>query len=367
VLIETLSSIGFRNLASKSITFSPGINLLVGENGQGKTNLLEAVYLFKFGRSFRTRRDVDMIRFGEEFCRVEVTCGFSDRVRERYALVVETTGQKKAWLAGKPVAKLSELVGRYPAVLFGPQDLQLVQGAPGERRRFFDMAGSMTDPGYLELLKEYRRILQQRNAVLKRRGRPTERKAWDEGLIKAGCALIRKRREIVALIAEYVERNSRNQAMPFEYSFAYENSIVTPSREGIDLESAFAAKLAALEDEESRRGATLTGPHRDDIYFTAGDRDLKKFGSQGQKRLLAVLLKLAELNHLEREMKESCILLLDDAFSEFDGSISGRLMELLTDGRQVFITSPVALDWEEPRPSRTFSVVRGEINEQPVV
>ena len=367
VLIETLSSIFFRNLASKSIIFSPGVNILLGENGQGKTNMLEAIYLFKFGRSFRTRRDFDMIRFGEKFCRVEVECRFGNREREKYALVVEGGGLKQAWVSGKSVTRLSELVGRYPAVLFGPQDLQLVQGAPGERRRFFDMTGSMTDWGYFELLKEYRRILQQRNAVLKRKGKPAERTVWDEGLIRTGCALARKRIEIVAVIGEYIKQNTRIHSLPFEYSLAYENTIMIPGREDGDLESMFAMKLAVLEDEEIRRGVTLAGPHRDDIHFFTGGNDLKKFGSQGQKRLLAVLLKVAELNHLEGELKEPCVLLLDDAFSEFDSSIGARLMELLADGRQVFITSPVALEWENPRQNRTFSVAGGEINEKPII
>lgn len=359
--VETLSSTCFRNLVSKSISFSPGVNLLVGENGQGKTNVLEAIYLFKFGRSFRSRRDFDMVRFGEEFCRVEVGCRYRNEEREHYSLAVERGGQKQAWISGKAVSKLSELVGRYPAVLFGPQDLQLVQGAPGERRRFFDMAGSMTDRSYLELLKDYRRILQQRNAALKRRARPPERQAWDEKLITSGCALTRRRSGIAETIGEYLRQNSRTYSLPFEYSIIYESSVSNGSRLDGDLEDSFAMKLAALDEEESRRGVSLAGPHRDDIRFYTEGKDLKKFGSQGQKRLLAVQLKLAELNHLERELSEPCVLLLDDAFSEFDGTISNRLMRLLAEGRQVFITSPVPLEWGKPGTIRTFQLAAGEI------
>jgi DNA replication and repair protein RecF len=361
VYVKTLSSTCFRNLASKSITFSPGVNLLVGENGQGKTNVLEAIYLFKFGRSFRSRRDFDLVRFGEEFCRVEVECRYRDEEREHYSLAVERGGQKQAWISGKAVSKLSELVGLYPAVLFGPQDLQLVQGAPGERRRFFDMAGSMTDRSYLELLKDYRRILQQRNAALKRRAALPERRVWDEKLIKTGCALIRKRTGITEAIGEYIKQNSRTYSLPFKYTITYENSVLSGNLEEQDLENAFDMKLATLEEEEVRRGVTLAGPHRDDIHFYTDGKDLKKFGSQGQKRLLAVQLKLAELNHLEKELSEPCILLLDDAFSEFDSTISNRLMQLLTAGRQVFITSPVPIDWEKPGTIRTFKLAAGEI------
>ncbi len=302
-----------------------------------------------------------MVRFGQEFCRVEVECRSQKEEKEKYSLAVERGGQKRAWMSGKAVTRLSELVGKYPAVLFGPQDLQLVQGSPGERRRFFDMAGSMTDRNYLELLKDYRRVLQQRNAVLKRTGIPQERKAWDEELIRTGCALSRKRIAVTETIGKYIEQNSRVYSMPFDYSITYENSVSIDSMEEMTLENLFAMKLAALEEEEIRRGVTLAGPHRDDIHFYTNGKDLKKFGSQGQKRLLAVLLKMAELNHLERELNEPCILLLDDAFSEFDNSIGARLMELLADSRQVFITSPVPLDWEKPSKIRTFSVTAGEI------
>ena len=325
--------------------------------------MLEAIYLFKFGRSFRSRRDFDLVRFGEEFCRVEVECNYKNEEREKYALVVERGGQKRAWISGNAVSKLSELVGRYPVVLFGPQDLQLVQGAPGDRRRFFDMAGSMTDRNYLELLKDYRRILQQRNAVLKRRAGLTERKVWDEKLIKTGCALIRKRTGITETIGQYIEQNSRTYSLPFDYSITYENSVSAGILEDMDLEVSFTMRLAALEEEEIRRGVSLAGPHRDDIHFYTDGKDLKKFGSQGQKRLLAVQLKLAELNHLERELGEPCVLLLDDAFSEFDSTISDRLMRLLTNGRQVFISSPVPLVWEKPGAISTFKLAAGKISE----
>jgi DNA replication and repair protein RecF len=361
VYVETLSSTCFRNLATKSITFSPGINLLIGKNGQGKTNMLEAIYLFKFGRSFRTRRDFDLVRFEEEFCRIEVECRYQNEEREIYSLAVERGGQKRAWISGNAVLKLSELVGRYPVVLFGPQDLQLVQGAPGERRRFFDMAGSMTDRSYLELLKDYRRILQQRNAVLKRRTGLTERKVWDEKLIKTGCALTRKRIGITETIGAYIKQNSRTYSLPFEYSITYENSVSLGNLEDVDLEDSFAMRLVSLEEEEIRRGVSLAGPHRDDILFYTDGKDLKKFGSQGQKRLLAVQLKLAELNHLEQELSEPCVLLLDDAFSEFDSTISSRLMQLLAAGRQVFITAPIPLDWEKPVAISTFKLASGKI------
>ncbi len=361
VHIETLSSAYFRNLASKSISFSPGINLIVGENGQGKTNILEAIYVFKFGRSFRTGRDLDLICFGKDFCKIEVSCRFGDGGRERFSMTVAREGTKNVKISGKAVSTLTELVGRYPCVLFGPQDLQLVHGPPEERRRFTDIAGSMTDRSYLELLKSYRRVLQQRNAVLKRGGKKSERSAWDEELIAKGCALTEKRKMVVDTIENYVKHHHGALCVPFAFSMIYESSFMDERTESLDARDAFSMKLASVEDEEERRGITLVGPHRDEVRLYADGKNIKRFGSQGQKRLLAVLLKLSELSFLETELGETCVLLLDDVFSEFDEMIRSRLMELLVDERQVFVTSPTPLDWESARSIEMFHVSGGEI------
>ena len=143
--VDNLSTTLFRNLNHRDLSFAPGVNLITGENGQGKTNLLEAVYFFKFGRSFRTRQDEEMIRFGEAYCRAESSCVFGDNHREDFEAALERGAAKKIKITGKPVEKLSDLIGRYPVVLFGPQDMTLVTGQPAERRRFVDMVGSMTD------------------------------------------------------------------------------------------------------------------------------------------------------------------------------------------------------------------------------
>ncbi|NIM19340.1 MAG: DNA replication and repair protein RecF [Candidatus Latescibacteria bacterium] len=361
MLIETLSSTYFRNLASQTISFSPGVNLLVGENGQGKTNVLEAIYLFKFGRSFRTRRDSDMIRFGEDFCRVEIWSALERGDSEQFSLAVEASGAKQAKVSGKAISKFSELVGKYPCVLFGPQDLMLANGPPEERRRFIDMTGSMTDRSYLELLKGYRRALQQRNAALKLAAIPEERSLWDRELVEKGCALTERRTRVVEQIVRHVKRHSSTLSHLFEFSLDYKSSFMDESMAATDAREAFSMKLASMEEEEARRGVTLVGPHRDDVFLLEGGKDLKRFGSQGQKRLLAVLMKLAELSFLEAELEEPCVLLLDDVFSEFDATIGKRLMQLLNDGRQVFVTSPSQLEWKDARFMKKFRVEAGTL------
>lgn len=368
--VEKLSSTHFRNLVHPEISFAPGINLIVGDNGQGKTNLLEAVFLFKFGRSFRTHRDTEMIRFGESFCRAETSCVFKDQHTEDFAVSVERNGQKQFKVAGSAIDKLSDLVGRYPVVLFGPQDLRLTSGLPSDRRRFLDMVGSMADPSYIRLLREYRRIVNQRNAALKAKASSDERNAWNAKLVEKGCAVIVERLGITADLKRHVLEHASELSVPFEFSLVYDSAIVRESAivagsEGEpgfqEMKTVFETKLAWLESEEIRRGTTMIGPHRDDVAIQIDGREVRKFGSQGQRRLLAILMKLAELSHLETELNEPCVLLLDDVFSEFDAQITDKLQGLLESDRQVFVTSPLRLGWTASRDVKTFSVSQGRV------
>ena len=368
--VETLSTAQLRNLSHPELSFAPGVNLITGENGQGKTNLLEAVFFFKFGRSFRTRQDAEMIRFGEAYCRAEVSCAFGDGHREDLAAALERDGAKKIKISGKPLEKLSDLIGRYPVVLFGPQDMSLVTGQPVERRRFVDMVGSMTDSLYIGLLKDYRRILSQRNAALRSQASRRVRDAWNQELVEKGCALILKRIALTSVLERYLSDHASGLKAPFEFALSYDSAIVRESAaaenesgiERLDLQAVFETKLLSLESEELRRGTTLAGPHRDDLSITMGEKSVRRYGSQGQRRLLAVLLKLSELSHLERELNERCVLLLDDVFSEFDREITSKLQGLLAGDRQIFVTSPVPLDWADSHEVRTFNVHNGGVS-----
>jgi DNA replication and repair protein RecF len=369
VRVETLSTTQFRNLNHRSLSFAPGVNLITGENGQGKTNLLEAVFFFKFGRSFRTRIDEEMIRFGEAYCRAEVSCVFDDDHGEGFAAALERGGGKNIKINGKPVEKLLGLVGRYPVVLFGPQDMGLVTGQPAERRRFLDMVGSMTDSAYVGVLKEYRRILSQRNAALRAQASRRERDVWNKELVEKGCTLTLHRVALTSVLERHLKQHAAGLNAPFKFALSYDSAVVRETgatddghkTDGIDLQAVFETKLLSLETEELRRGTTLVGPHRDDLAITMGGETVRRFGSQGQRRLLAVLLKLAELSHLETELKERCVLLLDDVFSEFDREITARLQGLLGGDRQVLVTSPVPLDWAASHDLTTFEVRAGVV------
>lgn len=350
VRVDRFSSTSFRNLAPGPIEFGPGLNLLIGANGQGKTNLLEAIYFFRFGRSFRAASDGELIRFDDPFCRVELSASFGDGHAEKFAFSIERRGTKTIKIDDQILPRRSDLAGRFPAVLFGPGDLRVVSGEPENRRRFFDMVGTMTDPGYLRAARDYRRVIGQRNAALKARASRDEMAAWNDRLVTEGVALIGFRRELIEMLEREMATHARELDSPFEFSMGYESSLLRESRrtdaltEAEGLTAAFRERLAAVAFEETRRGVTLVGPHRDDVVFTLAGHDLRRFGSQGQRRLFAVLLKLAELSHIEGELHERCVLLLDDVFAEFDAVIMGRLQRVLDGERQVFVTSPVPVE-----------------------
>lgn len=359
--ILRLSTSQFRNLQHEPLELSPHVNLLVGDNGHGKTNVLEGIHFFKFGRSFRTSRDVDMIKFEQPFARVEVLAEFKDGSRETFACAIERDGSKRMKLDGKDVPKLSELVGRYPSVIFGPHDLALTSGEPAQRRKYLDMIGSMTDRAYLSELKAYKRVLAQRNAALKGRHYEEAFGVWTEELLKRGCALAQKRSQLVQILDASLRRHGDAVRMSYPVEMAYESELDDGRPDEVERETHFAARLAALEPEEQRRRTTLAGPHRDDLRILAGGNDLRRFGSQGQRRLVAILMRLAELSHLETTLNEPCVLLLDDVFSELDDEVASRLKSCLDDEHQIFVTSPLPVSWGEGSDTRVFEVANGSV------
>ncbi|MCI0451295.1 MAG: DNA replication and repair protein RecF, partial [Candidatus Latescibacteria bacterium] len=296
--VDRFVSTQYRNLFDGEIEFGPGLNVVVGDNGQGKTNLLEAVYFFRFGRSFRAQIDTELIRFDAPFCRVELGCSFADGRRENFAFSIERRegrAAKTIKVNGETLPRRADLAGRFPAVLFGPHDLRVVSGEPEHRRRFLDMIGTMTDPGYLRAATEYRRVVEQRNAALKARASRDEMAAWNERLVEIGADLIVRRRGLTAAIECEMRAQASDLQSPFDFAMRYDSDLLgSPPTDDDSLAHDFRERLAAIASEEYRRGVTLAGPHRDDVELVMDGHDLRRFGSQGQRRLLAVLLKIAE-------------------------------------------------------------------------
>lgn len=362
MVLRTLELRHFRNLGVQELHFPPEGVAVVGDNAQGKTNLLEAIYYLESFRSFRGATDGQLTAFSEGVfflkgwmdgdAPTSVAAGFDRR-----------TKTKKVTVDDGDALKVSAALGRLGAVVFSPVDVELVNGGPGVRRRFLDVVLSLNRPGYVQALQKYRKWLSQRNAALRtnvgRVGAGSWIRAWDKGLVERGAEVTCMRQAWTAAWAptftEYYEAISEGDSAVLTYA----PNLGTPSAGGerhadpMD-ESAvreqFANRLEECWDNDLRRGTTTVGPHRDELVFTAvtGGRSipLRAFGSGGQRRTAALALRLTEAATIRRQRGREPILLLDDAFAELDTGRSGRVMALLEAevAGQVIITVPKESD-----------------------
>lgn len=325
-----LRASGFRNL--ETLRFSPcgGLNAVTGENAQGKTNLLEAMWLFTGGRSFRGARDQELVRAGAQEARLSLT--FFSGGREQRAELTLRGGARQAVLNGVAKRGMAELIGRFCAVVFSPEHLSLVKGGPAERRAFLDSALCQAKPSYAIAYARYRRTLNQRNALLKDIARHPELEdtlpIWDDRLCRSGAVLIRERR---AYLERFAPRASAHYAGIAhgreELRLTYEPSC------GGDM----AESLRRALREDIRFGHTSVGPHRDDIGIEIGGMAARLYASQGQQRSAVLAMKLAEAAVLAEACGEEPVVFLDDVLSELDGSRQLYLLSSLS-GRQSFLT-----------------------------
>jgi len=327
----------FRNICTVQIEPGGGFNLLYGLNGQGKTNLLEAIYLLGTPRSFRTSRLPELVRHGERQAQIMGTVE-SGGIENRLRLVIEAAG-RKVEIDGKAVYKASELHGKLNSVVFSPDDTGMVRTGPESRRRYLDRAVYMGDIGYLHCWHSYQRILKQRNHLLKSSDR-TGLDIWTEKLAETGAEVIERRLKFVALLDGKLQQYYATIAGGSETSrLSYRpDGVQSTEREQIREELLELFKRQQRSDE--RYGTTTAGPHRDDLTFILDERPLKAFGSQGQQKSFVLALKMAEMDNLHHTFGEAPLLLLDDMSSELDARRNHNLMEFLTTRDiQVFITT----------------------------
>ncbi|HVO76567.1 MAG TPA: DNA replication and repair protein RecF [Candidatus Bathyarchaeia archaeon] len=342
MIVRGVDIVNFRNIAKATLSFSPTFNLIAGRNAQGKTNILEAIYLFSLGRSFRTRSLEEAVRFGEEyfFARLE---GVSDSgVPFDIEAGFERAGRAKVSVNGKRAAGFSEIVGIIPGVIFVAEDILLASGPPAGRRAYLDYTAAQISPLYLREIKEYRLVLKQRNALLERAARscatPEGIEPWDDALAAKGASIVRIRLEAMREIAERAEKLfGEIMGLPSGFRMEYVSSF-NPA--GKDSEEALREALARVRDQERRRGYTMAGPHYDDARLFLEDSELRRYGSQGRKRLAALVLKLAQALTILERRGEKPVVILDDIFSELDRDTVARVREHLTDSYQSFITTP---------------------------
>ena len=332
----------FRNYAACEFEPCAGVNVLLGDNGQGKTNLLEALYLCCTGRSHRTRQDRELIRWDAEFASVRVQAEKSDGSHE-VEVILPAAGKRKIKIAGREAARSGELMGHVTGVLFSPEDLRMVKDGPAERRRMVDMTLAQLRPAYYYALQRYNRALKQRGEVLRSAaacpslGDTLE--LWDEQLAVAGAELMRHRRAYIRQLSEVAEETYREIAGGREqFCVRYAPSVSV----GDDAQS-FQDALLAARETDLRRLTTSVGAHRDEVLLTVDGREARSFGSQGQQRTAALALRLSELSVMRDEMGEWPVLMLDDVMSELDPTRRRQLIRRL-DGIQTIVTCTDADD-----------------------
>jgi len=347
--LRTLSARDYRNLANADLALPPEGMAVVGENGQGKTNLIEAIYYLQLLRSFRGARDAELVRFGESGFHVAAEFGDGGSGARQLAIGFDRAGKRKRVTTdGMECERLSDAIGAFPAVIFSPHDTTLVAGSPSARRRFLDVALALTSRAYLVALQRYRSALAQRNSALRSaatRGAPESQvnvAVWEPALATHGAHLLDARREWVSRNADAYSRLCASIGERGEAVMRYVSTI----EEGGETTSALAVALERRRELDLRRGLTHAGPHRDDLELTLDGRELRTFGSAGQQRTAAIALRLLEASTLRERARREPAVLLDDPFAELDARRAARILELLEESAhgQTILVVPRSTD-----------------------
>lgn len=342
-LLDRLSIRDFRNVERAELVFPSDGVVIVGNNGHGKTNILEAIYYFQLLRSVRGARDADLVRFGAPAFHLHATVTTNG---EHELSAAFGRGKKRVIVDGAEAKRLSGALGALPAVVISPRDVALVTGSPSERRRYLDVALALTSPRYLNALQTYRAALARRNAALRgvARGFQSDESVavWEPTLATSGAVLLAER---VAWMDSHGGTYTHLTAAIGEsepMTMRYVTSVSSPSDAADELSDTLARKRML----DIRRGLTHTGPHRDDIALQIGGHDVRTFGSGGQQRTAAITLRLLEAATLKARVGTDPLLLLDDPFAELDVRRSSRILALLQEAvtGQTILTVPRAGD-----------------------
>ena len=355
--IQSLELKNYRNYDRLIIEFSSGTNILYGDNAQGKTNILEAVYLGATTKSHRGSKDKEIIRFGENESHIRIHLMKQD-IGHQIDMHLKKSRTKGAAIDRIPIKRSSDLLGFVPVIFFSPEDLSIIKNGPSERRKFLDIELSQLEKMYLHQLSSYNKVMAQRNNLLKQLAYQRELldtlDSWDLQLVKYGSEVIRYRRKFIEDLNEIIREIHKNLTgkkekivLKYDYSVNYDE---------------FLTVLQRKREIDLKYASTGAGPHRDDIEFLVNGIDIRRFGSQGQQRTAALSLKLAQIELVKRQTGETPILLLDDVLSELDSSRKNYLLDSIKDiqtlitctGLEEFINSHLQID-------KMFKVKSGKI------
>ncbi|MCR5690610.1 MAG: DNA replication/repair protein RecF [Eubacterium sp.] len=357
MIIKSIELSNFRNYEREKFDFHPGTNVLYGDNAQGKTNVLEAIYVGGTTKSHRASKDMEMIRENQKEAHLRYFVEKKNR-STRVEIHMRRGSSKGIAIDGLPIKSSNELLGLCNIIFFSPEDLSIIKDGPEERRRFIDMELCQLNKAYLYYLKQYKKVLKQRNSLLKqiqeKKSSKGDLEIWDLQLVDYGKKIIGLREEFVESLLEIMREQHKN---------------LTGGREDIDLvykpsvgPGDFENQLFMALDRDIFQGTTTLGPHRDDIQFISENKDLRKYGSQGQKRTAALSLKMSEIKIVESHIGEKPILLLDDVLSELDRNRQNYLLEnikgiqtiITCTGLEEFVANGINID-------QKFEIVNGGI------
>lgn len=360
MIIKSVALNHFRNYSDMYLEFDKGTNILYGDNAQGKTNILEAIYVSGTSKSHKGSKDKEMIQFGQNESHIRVIIE-RNGLDYQIDMHIKRNHSKGIAINKVPIKKASELFGFLNIVFFSPEDLNLIKNGPSERRRFLDMELCQLDKIYLYHLTKYNKILNQRNRLLKDINFKPELKdtlsIWNMQLIEYGRKIIDSRKKFIDNLNEIVPKIHRNiSGDREELVLHYEPNVQ---------ENFMERELLKNEEKDLRCGMTSVGPHRDDMCFMIQDIDIRKFGSQGQQRSCALSLKLSEIELVKNVIKETPILILDDVLSELDSNRQNFLLNSIHDiqtvitctGLDEFVKNRFEID-------KIFRVVNGTVRDE---
>lgn len=369
MVLKRLSLVNFRNYHEITIDFFKGINIIYGENGVGKTNILEAIYLLAITKSFRTNIERHLVLSKQNMFRIKGAFENAQGRAFESSIAYALAEGKRLIVNSQRISRFTDYVGEVPTVLLSPDDLNLSQGSPQQRRRFIDLLLCQSHKLYMHHLMQYNRSLKQRNQLLQSEKTDDQLlHSWEENLIKNGVEIIRKRRETVQYLSDLVKQyyqalSGRDDKVKILYQCNVDDSAGDSAQ--ADIGRAYRTQFEKNRAPERESGFTRVGPHRDELLFLINGKPMKTYASQGEHKTMVIALKLAEFYYLQKQRAEAPLLLFDDIFGELDANRIRLMLNQLSDFGQVFVTTTSRNFFEKvgdfSRPVRYYQVKNGEV------
>ncbi len=361
--LKKVELLNIRNYINLSLELVPGINVFYGKNGSGKTNIIEAVYWTAMLKSFRTSEDFIIVKNGMENAKIEIEA-VAGGLEKNYSLEYNAKTKRKSLKEnGSRLAKISDIIGRIPVVIFSPENIMMIKGEPGLRRKFVDDMISQINPGYYRLLLKYTKEVSHRNYLLKgiRENRVNKfaLNVWNKQIMENGCAILLARIDAVKKLNNILHENFFREDIKIEIEYF---SKKFNSFEAGSIMETYEKHFEEKTDEEIARATTLIGPHRDDLIFKFNEMNAKQFASEGQQRLAAILIKLAEGLHIKNSKGTYPVVMLDDFSSELDNPNRGFIGETFSQFKQIIITTVYPENLKGFKPDREYTVDKGSVS-----